>query len=124
MSDYSIDIGEANRPEDAPTSEACTAADLLAEYEDFGSDIRRVLGCIERPLKWYINVVYPHLPTYVKGHVALLGDAAGVYLCSQLRLILSGPMSFFRFGRHMGCYPIYMPGLGRESKMRISSVGY
>lgn len=75
VADYAVDIGDANRPEDAPTSEVVTSADLLAEYEDFGDDIRSVIGCIERPLRWYINVVYPHLPTYVKGRVALLGDA-------------------------------------------------
>lgn len=79
MADYSINIGDANRPDDAPTSEVVTTEDLLAEFEDFGTGIRSVIGCIEQPLKWYINVVYPHLSTYSKGHVALLGDVVRLW---------------------------------------------
>ena len=30
---------------------------------------------MENPKKWYINVVWPHLPSFVKGRVALVGDA-------------------------------------------------
>ena len=37
--------------------------------------MRDILSCIEKPNKWYINVVYPHLKSFVNGRVALLGDA-------------------------------------------------
>ena len=82
VADNTINIGDANLPDDAPTSGVASTAELLNEFEDFGSDIRSVLGCMERPLKWYINVVYPHLSSYTKGHVALLGDAVHQYLSS------------------------------------------
>lgn len=67
-----------NRSADDPTSGPSTTAELLSAFEDFGSNIRSVLGCIEKPMKWYINIVWPHLPTFVKGRVALLGDAVSL----------------------------------------------
>ena len=65
----------AHRDPDLPSVEVVRTADLLDAFADYGSNIRAVLGCIDKPNKWYINTVYPHLQTYAKGHVALLGDA-------------------------------------------------
>jgi len=36
----------------------------------------KILKCIDKPRKWYIHVVLPPLDSYVKGRVALIGDAA------------------------------------------------
>ena len=48
---------------------------LLEEFANFGDDAMRMLKCIRNPSKWFIHVVYPPLESYVRGKVALLGDA-------------------------------------------------
>lgn len=74
---YDVPVGHAStaRDPEQPSVEVVTNEELMGHYEDFGSNIRAVLGCIDKPNKWYINVVYPHLKTYVRGKIALLGDA-------------------------------------------------
>ena len=52
-----------------------TTEQLLEAYEGFGDDALALLSCMENPSRWDLNVVYPGLPSYVKGRVALLGDA-------------------------------------------------
>ncbi|KAH9209788.1 hypothetical protein DL95DRAFT_449175 [Leptodontidium sp. 2 PMI_412] len=48
---------------------------MLADFDDWGEPLKNLLSRIERPERW---ALYDHLPapTYVKGRVALLGDAA------------------------------------------------
>ncbi|KAI5122975.1 hypothetical protein M0805_006854 [Coniferiporia weirii] len=53
-----------------------TTSELLAEYAGWGRDVLLLLGCIESPSVWAIHAVDPPLATYVRGRVALLGDAA------------------------------------------------
>ncbi|KAI5122976.1 hypothetical protein M0805_006855 [Coniferiporia weirii] len=53
-----------------------TTSELLAEYAGWGRDVLLLLGCIESPSVWAIHAVDPPLTTYVRGRVALLGDAA------------------------------------------------
>lgn len=52
--------------------------EILAQYEGWGPDVVNLLKCIKQPNKWYINVVDPPLESYVKGRVALVGDAVSV----------------------------------------------
>ncbi|GJE87995.1 FAD-dependent oxidoreductase [Phanerochaete sordida] len=75
---YDVPVGDASiaRDPEQPTVEVVSNEEMMEQYSDFGSNIRAVLGCIDKPNKWYISVVYPHLKTYVRGKVALIGDAA------------------------------------------------
>lgn len=73
--DHSIGVGEANLPDDAPRAVQATKDELLKEYEDWGSDAKVILSSAETTNKWSIEVLYPPLETYVKGRIALLGDA-------------------------------------------------
>ncbi|KAI0318091.1 hypothetical protein OF83DRAFT_1083140 [Amylostereum chailletii] len=53
-----------------------TQKELLDQYEGWGEDALIMLKCIERPSRWSVHGIYPPLKTFVKGNVALLGDAA------------------------------------------------
>ncbi|KAI0347664.1 FAD/NAD-P-binding domain-containing protein [Trametopsis cervina] len=74
--DRSIEVGSTRLAEGQPTVVPVTKEELLHEYEGWGPDVINLLSCIEQPNKWYINVVYPPLETYVNDRIALLGDAA------------------------------------------------
>lgn len=74
MTDRSVPLGSIERPKDEPWVVPVTQEEMLAEYEGWGSDVQKILGCIRTPSKWMIRVVQP-LSSYVKGTVALLGDA-------------------------------------------------
>ena len=66
-----------------PAVSTVSKADLLAEYDGWGSDVIKLLGCIETWSKWKINVVYPPLASYVQGRIALIGDAVCLYLVAR-----------------------------------------
>ena len=49
---------------------------LWKEYEGWGPDVAALIKCMpEKPNKWSIHVVHPPLDSFVKGRVALIGDA-------------------------------------------------
>ncbi|PVH83254.1 FAD/NAD(P)-binding domain-containing protein [Cadophora sp. DSE1049] len=56
-------------------TQAVTKEEMLADFENWGAPLKNILSHIERPERW---ALYDHLPapTYVKGRVALMGDAA------------------------------------------------
>ncbi|KAK0118322.1 hypothetical protein ONS95_012616 [Cadophora gregata] len=56
-------------------TQAVTTEEMLSDFEDWGAPLKNILSHIERPERW---ALYDHLPapTYVKGRVALMGDAA------------------------------------------------
>lgn len=71
---------------------------MLSDFESWGTPIKALLSHIKRPERW---ALYDHLParTYVKGRVALMGDAAhattphqgqGAGMAFEDSLILSG----------------------------------
>ena len=70
-----VEIVEAKMSSDESFVSSATKDELLDAHKDFGPDALRLLSCIEKPDLWKVCVVYPALPTYVKGQVALLGDA-------------------------------------------------
>ena len=77
---YDVPVGDPSTARDPaqPTLEVVESKELMDQFSDFGSNIRGVLSCIDKPNKWYINVVYPHLHTFARGRVALLGDAVSL----------------------------------------------
>ncbi|KIJ65067.1 hypothetical protein HYDPIDRAFT_152978 [Hydnomerulius pinastri MD-312] len=50
--------------------------EILDAYADCGPEVQRLLSLIENPSKWSIHSVDPPLTTFVKGSIALVGDAA------------------------------------------------
>lgn len=61
---------------------------MLAEFDEWGSDVAGLLRCIKAPQKWMIYGVFPPLKSYVKGHVALLGDAVRCLLVDPITELL------------------------------------
>lgn len=82
-------MGEARLSPGEPSVVAVTKEQLLKEYEGWGSDVLALLTCIEKPDKWYISIVHPPLKSYVRGGVALLGDAVSksLVLCERWLLM-------------------------------------
>ena len=52
-----------------------TTKQLQEAYAGFGPDAMKLLGCVQKADRWAINFVYPALPSYSKGRIAVLGDA-------------------------------------------------
>ncbi|THH10192.1 hypothetical protein EW145_g1488 [Phellinidium pouzarii] len=63
-------------PQDKPWVTPRTTSELLAEYAGFGRDALMLLSCIAKPSVWAVHAVDPPLEAYVRGRVAVLGDAA------------------------------------------------
>ncbi|RPD65133.1 FAD/NAD(P)-binding domain-containing protein [Lentinus tigrinus ALCF2SS1-6] len=77
--DIPIGVGEVN--EKVQWVEAVNKDVLFKEYEGWGPDVEALLKCMpDKPGKWSIHVVHPPLESYVKGRIALLGDAAHAML--------------------------------------------
>jgi len=53
---------------------------LQDEYQHWGEDVTKLLSCIKEPSKWMMHVVHPHLESYVRGRVGLIGDSAHAML--------------------------------------------
>lgn len=70
-------IGTIHCPPDEPWATSVSEEQLIEEFCSFGDDAMRMIKCIRNPSKWLIHVVYPPLESYVRGRVALLGDAVG-----------------------------------------------
>ncbi|KAI0094260.1 FAD/NAD(P)-binding domain-containing protein [Irpex rosettiformis] len=74
--DHSIDVGAVKLADDEPRVVQAMKEEILKDFEGWGSDARVIMSSVETMNKWLIEVLYPPLETYVKGSVALLGDAA------------------------------------------------
>ncbi|KAI0094261.1 FAD/NAD(P)-binding domain-containing protein [Irpex rosettiformis] len=74
--DNSVKVGEVELADDEPRVVQTTKDELLKNFEEWGNDARIIMGSVETVNKWLVEVLHPSLETYVKGKVALLGDAA------------------------------------------------
>lgn len=86
VTDRSTALGEVSLPPDQPTVVPVSVEEVLTAYDGWGDDVVKLLSCITNPNKWFINIVYPPLETYVKGNIALTGDAVRRRSCAQVRL--------------------------------------
>ncbi|OSD06217.1 FAD/NAD-P-binding domain-containing protein [Trametes coccinea BRFM310] len=74
---YDTPIGAVKLPDGAAWVQEVTREEVQQEYKGWGPDVSILIDHMpERPSKWSIHVVHPPLESYVKGRVALLGDAA------------------------------------------------
>ncbi|KAH9937365.1 uncharacterized protein B0H18DRAFT_1206226 [Fomitopsis serialis] len=74
--DYTKPIGTVSLPPDEPWVKVVSQEEMFKVFEGCSSEVMALLECIKEPSKWSIHVVHPHLESFVKGRVALIGDAA------------------------------------------------
>lgn len=73
---YDIPFGSEELRRETPWVEAVSREAVRKEYEGWGPDVAALIKCMpEKPSRWSIHVVHPPLDSYVKGRVALIGDA-------------------------------------------------
>ena len=77
--DYDIPIGSVSLKPDQPTVEPASQEELLEIFADWGSDVIKIMKCVQSVSKWSIQMVDPPLQSYSKGGVALVGDAVRSY---------------------------------------------
>ncbi|KIJ31478.1 hypothetical protein M422DRAFT_266856 [Sphaerobolus stellatus SS14] len=53
-----------------------TQEEMLGYFEGWDPRVTKLLSFITKPNKWFLHALSPPLETYVKGRIALLGDAA------------------------------------------------
>ena len=75
----------------------------MAAYEDWGDQAKALLGCLHKPSRWSICVVHPHLHSYTKGNIALIGDAVN---CTKFAS--ENPVLTCNASRHMVCLRIWV----------------
>ncbi|KAI9056981.1 FAD/NAD-P-binding domain-containing protein [Trametes sanguinea] len=75
---YDIPIGHVLKvPDGTPWVQEVARDEVKRRYVGCGPDVSILIDNMpERVSKWFIHVVHPPLDSYVKGRVALLGDAA------------------------------------------------
>ena len=76
--DYTKPIGAESLPPDERWVESVPQEEMFKVYEGCGPQVMALLKCIKTPSKWAIHVVQPHLDSFVKGRVAVIGDAVSL----------------------------------------------
>ena len=49
--------------------------ELQEKFQEFGSDVQKIFGCVRKTSKWSIHHLHPPLRSYVRGRIALIGDS-------------------------------------------------
>lgn len=74
--DHSIPDGSADIPFEMWVQPA-SKQEIVDSFADCGPDVKKLLSLIQGPCnKWCIHAVDPLLTSYVRGHIALVGDSA------------------------------------------------
>ncbi|EPT01591.1 FAD/NAD-binding domain-containing protein [Fomitopsis schrenkii] len=74
--DHIKPIGSESLPPTEPWVQSVPQEEMFKVFEGCGPQVMALLKCIKTPSKWSIHVVQPHLQSFVKGRVAVIGDAA------------------------------------------------
>lgn len=61
-----------------PWAEVVPQQELLDSFDGWGHDVQAMLKYMKSPGKWCIHALTP-LDTFVRGKIALVGDAVGVF---------------------------------------------
>ncbi|KAI0272657.1 FAD/NAD-P-binding domain-containing protein [Gloeopeniophorella convolvens] len=78
--DFDHPIGSLPSP-DADTWVKPTTVETVHEvFSGFSDEPHRIISCMEKPTKWAIHVVHPHLKSFVRKNVVIIGDAAHAML--------------------------------------------
>ncbi|TFY66084.1 hypothetical protein EVG20_g5005 [Dentipellis fragilis] len=80
VTDFSIPMGQNPLPPDQPWVLPATQDELLNHFKGWKDEPVAIFRSIEKPTKWFLHGMYPPLNSYVKGQVALIGDAAHAML--------------------------------------------
>lgn len=75
-----------------PWAKFVPSHELQDAFKEWGSDARKVLHHVEKPLRYSIHTVDPPLESYVEGRVVLVGDA------------VSRPSNFVVVAAELVCY--------------------
>ncbi|KAA1472118.1 FAD/NAD(P)-binding domain-containing protein [Dentipellis sp. KUC8613] len=78
--DYSTPMGHKPRPPGEPWVVPTSREEVLGHFKGWNCDVMKILESIEQPTKWYVHGLYPPLDSFVRGRVALIGDAAHAML--------------------------------------------
>ncbi|KAK7035754.1 salicylate hydroxylase [Favolaschia claudopus] len=71
--DNSVSVGSVEVT--GPWVEAVPHQELLDKFQDWGHDVTAMIKYMKTPSKWFIHALSP-LETFVRGKIALVGDAA------------------------------------------------
>ncbi|KAH9949948.1 hypothetical protein B0H21DRAFT_776995 [Amylocystis lapponica] len=77
---HDIPVGSVSVPAKDSWVTTVSGAELVEEFGGWANDIIAFLRCEDKPSKWFIPIVHPPLESYVKGCIALIGDAAHAML--------------------------------------------
>ncbi|KAA1472123.1 FAD/NAD-P-binding domain-containing protein [Dentipellis sp. KUC8613] len=80
VTDYSVPMGQNAPPPGQPWVLPASQDELLDNFKGWRDEPMAVLKCLQEPTKWFLHGMYPPLNSYVKGQVALIGDAAHAML--------------------------------------------
>ena len=69
-------------PDNEPWVKSVSTDDLLADFIGWSPAVTALLGAISMPTLWALHDI-PELPSYIDGHLALIGDAAHAMLPHQ-----------------------------------------
>ncbi|GAK63913.1 salicylate hydroxylase [Moesziomyces antarcticus] len=50
--------------------------ELMRDFDNYSSDVVKMVECIDKPSKWALHQVVPSLTSYINGRVIVAGDAA------------------------------------------------
>lgn len=96
--DYTKPIGPESLRLTEPWVQSVPQEEMFKVYEGCGPQVMALLKCIKTPSKWSIHVVQPHLESFVKGRVVVIGDAVSMHACGS-----RGRLGADAIHRHMEC---------------------
>ena len=114
--DYTKPIGAESLPPSEPWVETVSQEEMFKVFEGCGPQVMALLNCIKTPSKWAIHVVQPHLDTFVKGRVAVIGDA----VCLHVAQLYMRQTEFIVAHRLMECCRTSARVQPKVSKMAMS----
>ncbi|TFY55993.1 hypothetical protein EVG20_g9106 [Dentipellis fragilis] len=80
VTDFSVPMGYKPLPPGEPWVIPTSREEVLGHFKGWNRDAVKIIESIEQPTKWYVHGLYPPLESFVKGRVALIGDAAHAML--------------------------------------------
>ncbi|KAK7695347.1 hypothetical protein QCA50_002539 [Cerrena zonata] len=80
ITDPSNSFSKPYHPDENAWVVPATTEEIERDFSDSSNELVTLLKCIREPTKWSICAVHPALPSFAKGRVAVIGDAAHAML--------------------------------------------